>query len=437
MPAMALSSRTHKRQHSAQRFDTTDALTSCLLTAFSGNFDSWPPLLWHIPLASQDASKMIPLFANGSPACAREFGQRGAQRHFMSEIKTLFTPLTRFCVALCFLISISSPPLSVAQSDSRNWNPRNATNQLDNKGRNLRNVTDATGSIVGEIRSLDNRPVQNARVKLQSLLNKTILFTVTDADGNFEFRLVPNGSYILSIFEGLHETTERIDIMESRAQIELTIGTKVQSSTDGEPTVSINQLGVPDKAREALQKALEAWHVNRLADADKYLDKALASYPRYAVALTLRGLIASDGHPELACEYFQKAIEYDPNYAPARLALGSEYNRLGRFDDAARTLDRALAIAPTSWQGYYELSVTSLGKGDFKAALRFVEKASSLVPIEFPPMHVVKGYALLGLQNKLAASTELTTFLREAPDSPLASRARQMLESLPPSLTEQ
>lgn len=208
------------------------------------------------------------------------------------------------------------------------------------------------------------------------------------------------------------------------------IATKTQSGIDVRPVISANQLGAPDKASNALQKALEAWRRNKLSDADAYAGKALAAYPRYAVALTLRGVLKAESDPRQACEYLQKAIAYDPNYGPAYLTLGSAYNRLGQFDDAARMLDHGIAIAPTLWQGYYELSVASLGKGDFKAALRLVEKASSLVPTEFPPMHLVKSYAFVGLQNKPAATAELTTFLTEAPDDPLAFRARHIVEEL-------
>jgi tetratricopeptide (TPR) repeat protein len=208
------------------------------------------------------------------------------------------------------------------------------------------------------------------------------------------------------------------------------IATKTHSGMDVRPAISANQLGAPDKARNALQKAVESWRRNKLSDADPFADRALAAYPHYAVALTLRGILKAESDPRQACEYLQKAIAYDPNYGPAYIALGSAYNRLGQFDDAARALDHGIAIAPTLWQGYYELSVASLGKGDFRAALRLVEKASSLVPTKFPPMHLVKGYALVGLHDKPAATAELTTFLMEAPDDPLASGARHIVEKL-------
>jgi len=208
------------------------------------------------------------------------------------------------------------------------------------------------------------------------------------------------------------------------------IATKTQSGIDVKPAISVNQPGAPDKARNARQKAVEAWRRNKLSDADAYADKALAAYPRHAVALTLRGILKAESDPRQACEYLQTAIAYDPNYGPAYITLGSAYNRLGQFDDAARTLDRGIALAPTLWQGYYELSVASLGKGDFKAALRLAEKASSLVPSEFPPMHLVKAYAFVGLQDKPAATAELTTFLIAAPDDPLTSRARHIVEEL-------
>ena len=128
-----------------------------------------------------------------------------------------------------------------------------------------------------------------------------------------------------------------------------------QARSDVSPVISVNQLNAPEKARNAMQKAVEAWHLNKLADANIYIDKALRAYPRYAAAFTLHGIIAIDSDPQQASEDIEKAIEYDPNYVPALLVLGTVYNRLGRFDDAARTLDRALLFSPTSWQGYYEM----------------------------------------------------------------------------------
>jgi tetratricopeptide (TPR) repeat protein len=317
-------------------------------------------------------------------------------------------------VTLLLLISISSPLLSVAQLD--NWTSHN--------------VPDAGGPLLGEVRSLDNLPVNNAQVKIQALFNGTLRSTFTDAAGRFDFGDVPNGSYTLSVVVGANETTESIDTFGSRTQITVAIAMQGPPSTGGQPTISVNQLAAPARARKALQKALEALHMNRLADANMYLDKALIAYPRYAVALTLRGIITMDRDPQQACGDFQKAIEYDPNHGPAYAALGSVYNHLGRYDDAALTLDHALVLAPTFWPSYYELSVASLGKADFTAALRLVEKASTLAPMKYPPMHMIKALAFIGLQNTPAATTELKTFLLEAPNDPLAPKARRKLESL-------
>jgi hypothetical protein len=74
------------------------------------------------------------------------------------------------------------------------------------------------------------------QVRLQSDSDGTILSTFTDDAGSFRVASVPNGSYTLTVFEGLHETSEELNIMCRRA-------------------------------RSALQKAVEALNKNKLVDA--------------------------------------------------------------------------------------------------------------------------------------------------------------------------
>jgi len=179
-------------------------------------------------------------------------------------------------------------------------------------------------------------------------------------------------------------------------------------SSDGHATISAAQLRVPGKARDAYRKARFAMSENKLGDAARYIEKALSSYPRYTEALTLRAALEMQDtkSSERAKDDAEKAIEYDPNYAEAYIVLGAAYNYLRQFDDAIRTLDRAIALLPAIWQGYYEMSVALLGKGDFVGGLRQAERASSLDSGNHPDLDLVKAYCYVGLKNRSAATAE-------------------------------
>jgi tetratricopeptide (TPR) repeat protein len=134
--------------------------------------------------------------------------------------------------------------------------------------------------------------------------------------------------------------------------------------------------------------------------------------------------------PQLAVADAEQAVGCDPNYPISYFVLGSVYNDLDRSDDAIRTLDHGISIGPTYWQGYYEMSRALLRKGDFSAALRQAEHSSSLAPKEFASIHLVKGYAFLGMNNSIAARTELETYVKMKPDAESAARAKAVLAQI-------
>jgi len=123
---------------------------------------------------------------------------------------------------------------------------------------------------------------------------------------------------------------------------------------------------------------------------------------------------------------FQAAIKADPNYALAYTTLGAALNESQKFEDATRTLLRAVAIQPRAWQAYYELAKASLGQGDYKTALKNVSKACEISQ-EYPPVHLVRAHAMLGLKMYEDAVSELELYLTQDPSGSGADSARKTL----------
>jgi tetratricopeptide (TPR) repeat protein len=101
-----------------------------------------------------------------------------------------------------------------------------------------------------------------------------------------------------------------------------------------------------------------------------------------------------------------------------------------KFDDAIRVLDRGLTLMPQSWQAMFELGKAELAKGDYEAALRRLNKAGDLAPQEYPPLHLAKAHALLGMKNFSEASSELEAYLEQDPESPNATAVRESLDQV-------
>jgi tetratricopeptide (TPR) repeat protein len=150
-------------------------------------------------------------------------------------------------------------------------------------------------------------------------------------------------------------------------------------------------LGAAPKARSTDPQAyalyLQAAQLTRQNTADGYnqsdalYHKVLAIDPRYAAAWNGlaenfyrkagEGLLPSEEGLAQAREATTKALEIDPEYAPAHARLGRIANRIGDLAGAAQHLKRALELDPTDLEVLYSSAVmlTALGRVDEAVAI--------------------------------------------------------------------
>ncbi|MBV8206822.1 MAG: tetratricopeptide repeat protein [Acidobacteria bacterium] len=196
-------------------------------------------------------------------------------------------------------------------------------------------------------------------------------------------------------------------------------------------TISIAEMKAPKKARQHVEKAAEAMREQRLGEARAETEAALAIYPAYAQALTLRGILKMDSRQmQEALQDLQAAIASDPDFAMSYAAMGAAYNALGRYEDAARSLQRAEGLEPRSWQAHFEMGKTELGRQNYAAALREVNRALELALPPFPPIRLVRARIYLKQQNYEGAIPDLEEYLRAAPQDAAANDARKTLEQV-------
>lgn len=302
-------------------------------------------------------------------------------------------------------------------------------------GGNLHNHSVASsGALVGSVRDGHNQPVKDARVEVRNARDQqNISAAYTNNDGQFEIDNLPIGNYEVIVTHGLSQDREQV--MVDGASAPATFHLADQESADAKAgnstSVSVEEMKIPKKARQHFEKATEALKKQKLDDAAKETDAALAIAPRYAQALTLRGILKMDhGQTQDALNDFQSAVSSDPNYSMAYVATGAAYNSLGQYDNAARALDRAQELDPRSWQAHFEMSKAELGRQQYDAALREVNRASEIAPGAFAPMHLVRAHIYLSQKNYPEAMAELEAYLQKAPQDASAAEARKTLDKV-------
>ncbi|MFB3917056.1 MAG: tetratricopeptide repeat protein [Terriglobales bacterium] len=292
--------------------------------------------------------------------------------------------------------------------------------------------TENLAPITGVVRTADGHAVPNAKVEIHDMnTGATVASAYTLANGVFISPGLSPGRYEIVAYSGLSEVRERINTSFSADAVILRLPTNRMDSGAQQPTVSVNQLKVSGKAAKELETARDEIARGKLQEARGHINAALATYPNFADALTLRGIISlQERNFTEALPDFEKAIAADPTAALPYVALGAAYNGLGQYDNALLVLQRATAMAPNFWQGYFETARAQLAKGGFEAALAQVSKAEQLAPKDFSSLHLVKAYSLLGLKQYAEAVPEFEQYLSRESESPDAAQARRTLEQL-------
>src|SRR4051812_14401696 len=258
------------------------------------------------------------------------------------------------------------------------------------------------GSISGSAVTADGKAAADARVEVRAMsTGRVITSTYTNFAGTFDIQDVPSGSYEVVVTSGLSQATETASVHDDAANVTIRLPNTAggNSEAGSADTVSVAQMKVPEKARDALKKARKALSKEDNAEATKQVNHALELYPDFAEALTFRSLLKLDaGQVDAALDDLQAATNADSSYPMAYLILGAAFNAKSRFDDSIRVLDRGISLAPNSWQGYFELAKAYLGKQDVNAALKHINKACDLAPKEYAPIHLIRANIYLTLK---------------------------------------
>ena len=234
---------------------------------------------------------------------------------------------------------------------------------------------------------------------------------------------VTTPTFEISPMEGEHTETVHVRLNSQK---------QAGESTQGPPTISVNEMNIPKKASAEMKKGLDAYSKGEMENAEAHFERAAAEYPRYARAYDMLGAIAiKELNRSKARELFSKSIQMDGNFYPAYVDLARMDVQDQRYAESESLLEKAIALNPFMPDAVALLATTEFANREYDKALADVERMQALPNHEqFAEVHIMAGKVLKMQNQPGAAISQFQLFLKEKPQSPEAESVRNAIASI-------
>lgn len=169
-------------------------------------------------------------------------------------------------------------------------------------------------------------------------------------------------------------------------------------------------------AWDYLSKGNRAYDENEYDKAIEYYNKAIELDPDFADAYNNRGIAyRRKGECAKAIEDYNKAIELDPDYSEAYYNRGRAYRYLKEYDKAIEDYSKAIELNPEDAEAYNSRGVAYADLKEYGKAIEDFSKAIELNP-EDAEAYNNRGYAYLHLKEYGKSKTDIEKALELDPD---------------------
>jgi predicted Zn-dependent protease len=294
-----------------------------------------------------------------------------------------------------------------------------------------------SGSVMTYHGETPDRPIL---VTLQFRGN-TIATTFSDSEGKFSFsELAPNLYHVLiddEKYRPIDQTVQINPMVTSPTMVRLSLVPKESGRPEApahgsNPNMvgSLELKQFPKPALKEFDKGIRADKDGRTDDAIDHYQKAIALAPDlYAARNNLGSAYLGKSRFAEAQEQFENVVKANPSDATAYFNLGNVLLLTQKYQEASRWLDDGLSKEPNSSFGHFLLGsvCTRLGKND--QAEKELRTSLQLDP-RMSKAHLALVNLFLQQERIGDAVSELKSYLKDAPDDPLAPKVREVLKKL-------
>jgi tetratricopeptide (TPR) repeat protein len=186
------------------------------------------------------------------------------------------------------------------------------------------------------------------------------------------------------------------------------------------------------KAKEALEKGLQALSADKMREAARYVGEATRLSPSHPDVLYVQGvLFLKQRNWPQAQDALEKATQVDPNHARAFAALGMALCDQGKYDAAIAPLEESLRLgAGGTWETRWTLAKAYYHHAQYDDALKMSQDALLGSNGKAPEIQLLVAQSLTAVGRYEDAAQTLREFLKDYGDRREAATARRWLETL-------
>ena len=182
-------------------------------------------------------------------------------------------------------------------------------------------------------------------------------------------------------------------------------------------TVSVRELQIPGKARNAYREGIKHLQKGDLKGSLLYFDKALQNFPGFYEAYNAKGVAEINlNREDQAAQSFQRAIDLSGGrYARANFGYGLVLLRQGKSEEAEAIVRRGLEQDPTRGAGHLLLAMVLFKLSRLDAAEKSAHEALSHSGQDLSDAYLVLAVIHAKRRDYLAQVEDLETYLKLKP----------------------
>jgi tetratricopeptide (TPR) repeat protein len=245
----------------------------------------------------------------------------------------------------------------------------------------------------------------------------------------FVFRTL--GTYTLMVEANGYKAAEKEVTVPVAMKYEIDVYVQREPSSNETAGVPGKPLLAP-KAKESLDKSLQALSANKLADAEKYVGEAMKLAPGHPDVLFVQGVLyLSQRNWAQAQDVLEKAAQMDPNSARICSALGMALTDQGKYEEAIIPLEKSLQLETSGgWETRWALGKAYYYRKQYDQALKTSQLALTESNGKAPQIELLVAQSLTAVGRYDDAAQTLRDFLKRHGDRPEAPTARRWLDGL-------
>lgn len=292
--------------------------------------------------------------------------------------------------------------------------------------------------VSGQVRSADNKTVENVMVRIETHSGALVDQGTTDSMGRFRFTRLRSGQYRVSANAGTFVSPPQlVDLSRSSPRVHLLFQLVPESPAFASPgKVGVIDARVPREAKVAFDKG-EAALVEKKPDAAiSHFEKAVEIYPQfYDAHLSLGQLFMESSQWEKAETSLRQAATINPKTARAMISLGEVYRRQKKYEPGVKVLLDALKIDNNSWESNFTLGRIYWELKDIVNAGKYVARTLELQP-DLAEAHLLAGNIFMRAGLPENALVEYQEYLRLAPNGEFSEQTQTLIAKLKKALPD-